>query len=166
MSQQQVPKQARPLPMPWVDKIFEKLGKTYGRDFLARWDGFEADAMTEVKQDWGDELGGFIDQPDAIAHALAHLPVKAPNVIEFRQLCRGAPKPEFKQLPRPTQDPNLVAEVVGVVKSKLTHLPKLDPKDWARKLKARHERGEKLGAHQISAYRQALGIRAKALGVE
>lgn len=161
MSQQQATKPPRALPMPWVDKIFEKLGVTYGRDFLSRWDGFDADAMVDVQRDWSMELGGFFDQPDAIAHALAHLPAKAPNVIEFRQLCRGAPKPEFKQLPRPTQDPQAVAEVVGVVKNKLTKLPAVDPKDWARKLKARDERGEKLGAHQITAYRQALGMEGR-----
>lgn len=161
MNQQQAPKPQRPLPTSWVERIFEKLGKTYGRDFLSRWDGFDADAMDEVKHDWAEELSGFHEQPDAIAHALAHLPAKAPNVIEFRQLCRGAPKPEFKQLPRPTQDPQMVAEVVGVVKQKLTQMPKLDPKDWARKLKSRHDKGEKLAAHQITAYRQALGMEGR-----
>lgn len=161
MNQQQSSKSVRALPMPWVEKIFEKLSMTYGREFLARWDGFKEEAMLEVKQDWGMELGGFFDQPDAISHALAHLPAKAPNVIEFRQLCRSAPKPQFKQLPRPAQDPQKVAEVMGVVKSKLTKLPALDPKDWARKLKARHEKGEKLAPHQITAYRQALGFEGR-----
>lgn len=157
MNQQQPAKPQRALPMPWVDKIFEKLGMTYGRDFLARWDGFDADAMLDVKRDWSMELGGFFDQPDAIAYALAHLPAKPLNVIEFRQICRGAPKPEFKQLPRPTQDPQKVAEVVNVVKTKLSKFPQREPKQWARDLKARHDRGEKLGGHQINAYRQALG---------
>jgi hypothetical protein len=158
MSQQQSSNPARALPMHWVEKIFEKLSVTYGRDFLARWDGFKDEAMLDVKRDWAMELGGFIEQPDAISHALAHLPAKAPNVLEFRQLCRSAPKPEFKQLPRPAQDPQKVAEVVGVVKSKLTQLPAVEPKAWARKLKARHDRGEKLAPHQIAAYRKALGM--------
>jgi len=47
---------------------------------------------------------------------------------------------------------------VGVVKSKLTQLPAVEPKAWARKLKARHDSGEKLALHQIAAYRQALGM--------
>lgn len=161
MSQPQTKRAVGPLPMPWVSRIFEKLSMTYGRDFLSRWDGFSEESMLEVKAYWAEELSGFVEQPDAIAHALAHLPAKAPNVIEFRQLCRMAPKPEFKQLPRPTQDPQAVAEVVGVVKSKLSKLPEIDPKGWAKKLKARHERGEKLGAHQISAYRQALGMEGR-----
>lgn len=161
MNQQQSTKHQLPLPMPWVEKIFEKLSMTYGRDFLSRWDGFDAEAMLEVKRDWGVELSGFFEQPDAIAHALAHLPAKAPNVIEFRQLCRGAPAPEFKQLPRPAQDPEKVAEVMGVVKSKLTQLPAIDPKDWARKLKDRHDKGEKLAGHQVIAYRQALGMEGR-----
>lgn len=157
MNQQQTINPHRVLPMPWVDKIFEKLGLTYGRDFLARWDGFDADAMLEVKHDWSMELGGFFDQPDSIAHALAHLPAKAPNVIEFRQLCRSTPRSDFKQLPRPSQDPQKVAEVLGHVKKKLSKFPQRDPKQWARDLKARYDKGEKLGAHQIVAFRQALG---------
>lgn len=39
--------------------------------------------------------------------------------------------------------------------------PERDPKQWARDLKARHERGEKLAAHQITAYRQALGMEGR-----
>ncbi|MDH0363451.1 hypothetical protein [Comamonas aquatica] len=158
MTQQQTTNQHRVLPLPWVEKIFEKLGVTYGRDFLARWDGFDADAMAAVKYDWCMELGGFFDKPDAIAYGLAHLPAKSPNVLEFRDICRRAPQPELKKLPRPVQDPQAVADVVGVVKSKLTKLPAVDPKGWALKLKARHERGEKLGSHQVHAYRQALGL--------
>lgn len=161
MSQQQAPKPQLPLPTSWVERIFEKLGKTYGRDFLARWDGFDADAMDEVKHDWAEELSGFHEQPDAIAHALAHLPAKAPNVIEFRQLCRSTPQPSFKQLPRPAQDLQKVAEVVGHVKTKLSKFPQREPKQWARDLKARHDGGEKLAAHQITAYRQALGMEGR-----
>lgn len=161
MSQQQTAKPQGALPMPWVDRIFEKLGVTYGRDFLARWDGFSEESMLAVKHDWSVELGGFWDFPDAIAYGLAHLPAKAINVIEFRQLCRMAPKPEFKQLPRPAQDPQKVAEVVNVVKSKLSKFPARDPKQWARDLKARSDRGEKLGGHQINAFRQALGLEGR-----
>lgn len=139
-----------------LDMLFSKLGAIYG----AAWDrSHGVTPIADIKTVWADHLSGF--SVGDIKYALSHLPTKCPNVLEFRQICRGAPKPEFKQLPRPTQDPSVVAEVVGVVKSKLTNLPVQDPKGWARKLKARHEKGEKLAAHQINAYRQALGMEGR-----
>lgn len=157
MNQQHAKKPAAPLPASWVNKIFEKLSMTHGRDFLSRWDGFDADAMLEVKADWGMELGGFVDQPDAIAHALAHLPAKAPNVIEFRQLCLTAPQPEFKQLPRPTQDPQAVAKVMNHVKTALTQIPKRDPKQWARNIVAKAKAGKGVSPTTLKFAQEALG---------
>ena len=59
------------LPLPWIDKIFEKLTIVYGRDFIGRWEGLE---ISDVKTDWGHELSGFENWPGAISHALATLP--------------------------------------------------------------------------------------------
>ena len=67
------------LPLPWVDKIFLKLTLIYGRDFIGRWEGLE---IADVKTDWGHELAGFENWPEAIAHALATCPPgKPPTVI-------------------------------------------------------------------------------------
>lgn len=143
-----------------IDRLFSRMAATYG----ASWDRSLGSApLAEIKAAWAHELGGFAgkEKLQDVAWALENLPEKVPNVIEFRALCRRAPQPEFKQLPAPTQDPKLVAEVVNVVKSKLTQLPAVDPKDWARKLKARHDKGEKLASHQITAYRQALGFEGR-----
>lgn len=133
--------------------LFSELWAIYG----AAWVRSHGDApLADTKAVWRKHLDGFT--AGDIKYALAHLPSRCPNVLEFRDLCRAAPKAEPKQLPRPAQDPQKVAEVVGGVKSKLTKLPAVDPKGWALKLKARHERGEKLGSHQVHAYRQALGL--------
>lgn len=146
-----------PLPASWVDRIFEKLTVTYGRDFTARWDGMGEKGLIAAKQDWAWELGGFVDHGEAIGHALAHLPAKPPNVIEFRALARLAPAPMLKLLESPRADLERVAGLVQQIKSAV-QATKQDPKAWAHKLKRRHESGERLGTHQINAYRQALGL--------
>lgn len=109
------------LPKPWIDKIFTKLALVYGREFMARWDalGIPED---EVKADWAHELEGFDKWPEAIAHALKHLPAdKPPTVLQFRALCRQAPARELPQLPRPKADPEKVkaelAKMRGLLKT-------------------------------------------------
>lgn len=132
--------------------LFSELWAIYG----AAWVRSHGDApMEDTKAVWRKHLAGF--NAGDIKYALAHLPSRCPNVLEFRDLCRAAPKAEQKQLPRPAPDPQKVAEVVSHVKTKLSKFPQREPKQWARDLKARHDRGEKLGGHQINAYRQALG---------
>lgn len=136
--------------------LFSELWAIYG----AAWMRSHGDApLADTKAVWRKHLDGFT--AGDIKYALSHLPTKCPNVLEFRDLCRAAPKAEQKQLPRPAQDPQKVAEVVNVVKSKLSKFPARDPKQWARDLKARHDRGEKLGGHQINAFRQALGFEGR-----
>lgn len=136
--------------------LFSELWAIYG----AAWVRSHGDApMADTKAVWRKHLDGFNARD--IKYALAHLPSKCPNVLEFRDLCRAAPKTEQKQLPRPAQDPEKVAEVVQQVKAKMSKFPPREPKQWARDLKARHDRGEKLGGHQINAYRQALGFEGR-----
>lgn len=87
------------LPSAWVDKIFKKLTLTYGRDFLARWEGVEISA---VKADWGYELRGYSKFPEAIAYALENLPEgKPPTVVEFRAMCFKRPDTSMPALPAP-----------------------------------------------------------------
>lgn len=77
------------LPLPWVEKIFQKLSLVYGRDFLGRWEGIP---IEDVKSDWAHELSGYQQSPDAISYALQHLPNKPPTVLEFRTICQAAPR--------------------------------------------------------------------------
>lgn len=122
------------LPLPWVDKIFLKLTLIYGRDFIGRWEGLE---IADVKTDWGHELAGFENWPEAIAHALSICPPgKPPTVIEFRELARKAPRAQRPALPEPKADPERVAAEL----SKLAPLrmaaksPTVDHKAWARRI--------------------------------
>lgn len=135
-----------------LEKLFSTMWATYG----AAWVRSQGDApMADIKAVWAEHLSGFT--LGDIKYALSHLPSKCPNVLEFRDLCRAAPQKQLPKLDAPRADPSKVAEVVSHVKTKLSKFPQRDPKQWARDLKARHDRGEKLGAHQITAFRQALG---------
>lgn len=79
------------LPAAWVDRIFSNLTVRYGTSFRARYAGVEEQML---RDDWSEQLAGFIRHPDAIAYALNNLPEdKAPNVAEFRRLCNQAPPP-------------------------------------------------------------------------
>jgi len=55
------------LPLPWVERIFQKLTLNFGRDFTSRWEGVPLD---EVKSDWAFELRGFQQNPAAIKHGI------------------------------------------------------------------------------------------------
>lgn len=145
---------AQALPMPWVDSIFARLGVTYGRDFLGRWDGFDLQA---IKDDWAEKLAGFTRHPDAIAYALQHLPVKAPTVVEFCAIARRAPAAPAPRLPAPAADPDRVhAELAKLAAVRNGARP--DPKDWARRILARAEAGERINRMPLLMARQALGL--------
>ena len=141
------------LPIAWIDKLFEKLSIRYGRDFLGRWEGMP---IADVKTDWSDVLSGFKSHPDSIAWALENLPeAKAPTATEFRPLCRKAPTPNVPQLeaPKASRD-RMEAELRKL--APIVARKEIDMKDWARRLKARDESGEKLKPIQIRFYREAL----------
>lgn len=139
------------LPEQWVDRIFQKLAVTYGRDFLSRWEGLDIGA---VKGDWGHELRGFQQSPDAIKHALEHLPHdKPPTVLEFRELCLKAPKYAPKALPAPKPDPAVVREVMGALKP----AGEYDRLGWAKRLLGRAAGGEKLPKAHVDMAKRALG---------
>lgn len=149
------------LPTKWTEALFTKLTLAYGRDFIGRWEGID---LSDVKTDWAHELAGFQHHPEAIAYALANLPVKAPTVIEFRALCRRAPAPVVPLLESPAASPERVAAELA----KLGHIRKnrgaeVDRKDWARALIARHASGEKLRPIALQFARDALGIKKEAV---
>lgn len=142
------------LPCQWVDKIFRKLTLAYGRAFLDRWEGV---AIADVKTDWGHELAGYESAPECIAYALSHLPAsRPPTVFEFRELCARAPR---KQQPALTWQPDperLKQELSKLLPVRQAALSRVDHKAWAKALRARHERGERLSQYQVACYRQAL----------
>lgn len=145
------------LPLKAVDRIFARLGATYG----AAWDrSLGAAPLADVKTVWGHELSGFANQLPAIAWALENLPERCVNVIEFRNLCRQSPREEAPRLAVPKADPARVAAELA----KLADLRKpaadggAGHKDWAHRLIARHEAGERLNRTVLLFARQALGL--------
>lgn len=143
------------LPLPWVDKIFLKLTLIYGRDFIGRWEGLE---IADVKTDWGHELSGFENWPEAIAHALANCPPgKPPTVIEFRDLARKAPRAKVAELPAPAANPERVAaELAKLAPLKATTNRSVDRLDWARRIIARHVACERITPTVLKMAKDAL----------
>lgn len=143
------------LPIPWVQRIFAKLTLLYGRDFLGRWEGQDIEA---VMADWAHELAGFERNPEAIKHALSHLPAaKPPTVLEFRDLCRGAPS-TTKALPAPAvkADPEMAAKVAQAI----SRNDPVHPRHWAELLRRRELACERLTVAQRAMWREALGAKA------
>lgn len=91
-----------PLPAGWVDRLFFRLQGVYGKDFTSQFmlmDGAGNDiGLANAKQVWSEELGGFAEHPEAIAYALENLPERMPNVIQFREICRKAPRKGYSAL--------------------------------------------------------------------
>lgn len=144
-----------PLPMQWIDRLFTKLTLTYGAPFMARYDGLD---LAMVKAEWAEGLAGYqVDHGAAITWALGALPDRAPNLIEFRALCRHAPTPAKKLLEGPPPEkpnPEMLAKVAEV----LTEKAPADAKQWARDLAEKDAQGLPLSVTQRRMYRAALGF--------
>ena len=147
------------IPTNWIDKIFEKLSLRYGREFLGRWEGMP---IGDVKTDWGDVLGGMAEHPEAIGWALDNLPdVRPPTAQEFRAICRRAPSPDVPRLEAPRASPERIAAELAKLAPRANGTA-VDMKDWARRLKARDQAGEKLKPIQVRFYNEALGTQGGA----
>ncbi len=141
-----------------VDHVFAVLEATYG----PAWDRSKGAApIGTIKTVWAFQLGNFTHTNAAkrnILWALKNLPDAPPNAIQFRSLCRSAPGVAAAlELPRPPQDPAVVSAIVGGLKAK-TVINGM--KDWAYRLRARHDAGEKLNPNQIRCYQEAIGVAA------
>lgn len=156
------------LPLPWVDRIFEKLTLVYGQAFMARWRDVDLNA---VKSDWAHELAGFAPRDGevgsgragaaAIAYALANLdPLAPPNVLQFRALARRAPAPELPRLPEPKADPERVADELAKLKpiSESMRTCAAGGKDWAHRIVGRAGQGERINRTSLLFAKQALGV--------
>lgn len=147
---------AQALPTAWVEKIFRKLTLVYGRDFMGRWEGQDTAAVID---DWAHELAGFTGWPEAIAWALQNLPAgKPPTVLEFRALCFRAPKPDRPALPEPAASPERVAAELRKLAANDQQPARRDDRDWARRIIARHEAGERINRTRLRFAREALRL--------
>jgi hypothetical protein len=137
----------------WVDAIHSRLLVRYGALWLNQWSGV---APELVKADWAQELAPFADMPEAIKHALEHLPDdKPPTVAAFKRLCVQSPRMAPPALPAPTAS----AEVVKAAIAKaLGPKSDTDPKSWAWKLRKREMECGRLTPAQRSMWREALKV--------
>jgi hypothetical protein len=143
------------LPSKAIDRLFDRLTATYGNEWINRWQGLDVQA---IKSLWGHELAAYANRLEALAWALENLPPRAPNVIEFKHLCRQAPLPEAPRLPEPKADPQRVAAELA----KLAPLRQAvmqesgDRKAWAHRIVARSEAGDRVNAAALRMARDAL----------
>ena len=147
------------LPSAWTDRIFTKLTLAYGRDFISRWEGIE---LNDVKSDWSHELSGFEAHPESIAYALANLPQKPPSVIEFRSIARRAPQIDAPRLEAPKADPaKVAAEIAKQTGLREALAPKQNQKEWAQRILAREQAGEKIRPIALRFAKEALGMEGR-----
>lgn len=135
----------------WVDAIHARLLVRYGAQWLNLWSGVSPEL---VKADWAEELSPFAEMPEAIKHALEHLPDdKPPTVAQFKRLCVQSPRMLPPALPAPTAS----AEVVKAAIAKaLGPKSDVDPKGWAWRLRKRELECERLSITQRAMWREAL----------
>lgn len=143
-----------------IDRLFDRLAMTYGTEFTNKWGTLSS---IDVKSHWAHELSIFADNLKAIGWALQNLPDRCPNLIEFKNLCKQAPRPTTIALDAPKAPIELVDKVFAEIAAKALKQPvdkngMVDHKRWAKKLKLRHESGEQLSPYQIKCYKQALDI--------
>jgi hypothetical protein len=144
------------LPLQAVDRLFDRLTASYGRQFVNLYEGMD---MNAVKSTWAHELSGYGHNLKAIAWALENLPDRAPNVIAFRTLCRQAPATEVPLLPLPKADPERMrAELAKLapLRAQVVAASGHDHKAWARRIVARHAAGEKINPTSLLFARQAV----------
>ena len=148
------------LPIKAIDRLFERLGATYGAAWTRQWADIP---ITDAKSAWAHELAGFSGQLEALAWGLENLPEKCPNVIEFRNLCRRAPAPELPKLSEPKADPERVRRELsklGKIKEQALSIKTHDGKEWARRLISRASAGDGVKPISLRFAREALGLKA------
>jgi len=145
------------LPIAAVERLFDRLSMTYGTEFKNKWTGMP---LNEIKTHWAYELSQFAGNLNAIGWALQNLPDRCPNLIEFKSLCKQAPRPTTIALDAPKVSVEVVDTEISKIIASLVKTPEStgDHKRWARRLKERAEKGEKLSPYQINCYKVALNL--------
>lgn len=139
------------LPDSWVDALFARLQVRYGAAWTRMWEGLD---ITAVKADWSEELGGYANAPEAIKHALAHLPPdRPPTVGQFLVLCQRVPEVDLPKLPPPKATDAVVEAAIAKARRAISAN---DPKAWAHRLRVGEQNCERLTAAQRAMWREAL----------
>lgn len=141
-----------------VERLFQRLTATYGSEFVNKWDKV---SLVDLKTAWGHELADYANNLNAIGWALENLPPKCPNLIEFKNLCKQAPRPTIAALQAPKADVEVVDKELAKIAAEAFKAPKddqgnVDHKRWANKLKGKHDAGEPLSLIQVQMYQKAI----------
>lgn len=147
------------LPTKVIDRLFSRMIATYGNAFMRQWGDVPE---TDIKTVWAHELAGYASHLGALAWALENLPERPMNVLEFRALCRRSAPTETPRLPEPAADPARVAQARAKLSSMVKPLPVVaGHKDWAKRIMARKQAGERVNATAYRMARDALGLQAE-----
>lgn len=142
-----------PQPPEVVDALFNRLSAIYGARFHRQHD---AASLDTTKRIWAQELAGI--SPAGIRYAMANLPSDyPPNPLQIRALAANRP-PDTLSLPPPRQQSPAGLARLKSAGEALTKSRDADPLGWAKKLRAREQRGERLKPIQARLWRQALGL--------
>lgn len=80
----------------WIARIFDRLRGVYGAQFKSKFSSIEDGVdvgMLNAMTVWSEELGIYGDHSECIVWALDNLPTDhAPNAMEFKDLCKRAPR--------------------------------------------------------------------------
>ena len=143
-----------------VDHVFAVLEAVYGGAWLR---ALGTTPLATAKTVWAFQLSDFTHCTAAkrkIMWALKNAPETVPNAIQFRNLCRMAPSAEVPALPAPKADPQRVADELAKLapaREKWAKSESTGMKDWAHRLKARHEAGDPtVNPNQVRCYKSAL----------
>lgn len=123
-----------PLPLPYVERIHQRLTVRYGSAWVSKWAGVDQAA---IQADWAEQLDGM--QPENIRKALDNLPPEfPPTATAFRAL--GVINDEHKPaalLPPP--DPVGMKRIGESLQAGRTELP--TPAEWMQQLRRDVEAG-------------------------
>jgi len=139
-----------------IDRLFERLAATYGSAWSRQWSDVP---LADVKTAWAHELSGYGGRLEVLAWALENLPERAPNIIEFRNLCRRSPAPEAPRLPEPKADPERLAREMSKLqdlKQLVTKALPVDHKAWAKRILQGYADGKKTNPTSIRFAKEAL----------
>lgn len=148
------------LPDHWMTRIFSVLRSTYGAAFDRQWEcppGQDpALYAQQLRRHWAVELRAYGREhtAPAIAWALEHLPPAPPNLVEFKALCRSAPRPVVAAISHSRSDRSRVAselQRIAEVTERLRNQPGGNARNWAYRLAERAREGLRLTLDQKRA---------------
>lgn len=150
-----------PLPLPWVQRIFEGLRMSYGAAFDRQWAppaGTSPEAWTQQLMGyWSRELAGWQGNPAAIRWVMDNLPAQAPSLPMFKALLlqRPAASDPVPRLPvNAAPMPQRLADAMASIGAEAT-----DPKGWAKRILARVESGDRTVSPCAARFaKEALGL--------